>query len=43
MFGVSTLETNRGVSRREDFWFIVAVRSEDEPDPGRAKRRQNKF
>ena len=32
MFPVSTLETNRGTSRREDFWFIVAARSEDETE-----------
>ena len=32
MFPVSTHETNRGTSRREDFWFIVAARSEDEAE-----------
>gem|GEM_PF-5156832 len=34
MSPVSTHETNSGSSRKEDFWFIVAARSEDEwPDP----------
>src|SRR5450755_904836 len=32
VFPVSTLETNCGSSRREDFWFIVAARSEDETE-----------
>ena len=32
VFPVSTPETNRGTSRREDFWFIVAARSEDETE-----------
>jgi hypothetical protein len=30
--GVSACETDLGFSRREDFWFIVAIRSEDEAD-----------
>src|ERR687897_3955452 len=30
--GISTHETDRGFARTEDFWFIVAVRSEDEAD-----------
>jgi hypothetical protein len=29
---VSTLETFLAVSRREDFWFIAAARSEDETE-----------
>ena len=29
---VSTHETNSGSSRKEDFWFIVAARSEDEAE-----------
>ncbi len=29
---VSTRETFLAVSRREDFWFIAAVRSEDETE-----------
>jgi hypothetical protein len=32
LFPVSTLETNFGSSRREDFWFIVAIRSADEAE-----------
>ena len=32
MFAGSTLETNRWSSRKEDFWFIVAARSEDETE-----------
>jgi hypothetical protein len=32
LFAVSALETNWGTSRREDFWFIVAIRSEDEAE-----------
>src|SRR5271166_6575618 len=32
LFPVSTPETNRGTSRGEDFWFIVAARSEDEAE-----------
>ncbi|MHC2557150.1 hypothetical protein ACVJ6Q_008484, partial [Bradyrhizobium elkanii] len=30
VFAVRACETNRGILRREDFWFIVATRSEDE-------------
>ena len=30
---VSIHETNLGSSRRENFWFIVAARSEDETEP----------
>ncbi|WP_245288929.1 phage integrase N-terminal SAM-like domain-containing protein, partial [Bradyrhizobium elkanii] len=30
LFAVRACETNRGILRREDFWFIVATRSEDE-------------
>ena len=42
MFRVSTPETNRGSSRREDFWFIVAARSEDETEirPDKAPAEQ---
>jgi transposase InsO family protein len=29
---VSACETDRGYSGREDFWFIVTVRSEDEAE-----------
>ncbi len=29
---VRACETNRGILRREDFWFIVATRSEDETE-----------
>jgi formamidopyrimidine-DNA glycosylase len=32
LFAVSAFETDWGTSRREDFWFIVAVRSEDEAE-----------
>src|ERR1700733_6504640 len=32
VFPVSTPETDYGTSRREDFWFIVAARSEDEAE-----------
>ncbi|OCX16039.1 hypothetical protein QV13_14230 [Mesorhizobium hungaricum] len=32
MSAVRTFETNRGTSRREEFWFIVAARSEDEAE-----------
>ena len=32
VFAVSTRETKLGTSRREDFWFIVAARSEDEAE-----------
>ena len=32
LFAVSTRETKLGTSRREDFWFIVAARSEDEAE-----------
>ena len=35
---VSACETDWGFSRREDFWFIVAIRSEDEAASGPAKR-----
>src|SRR5205085_1208317 len=30
--GISARETNRGFARTEDFWFIVAARSEDEAE-----------
>jgi hypothetical protein len=30
--GVSTIETDQRFSEREDFWIIVAVRSEDETE-----------
>ena len=29
---ISTFETDWGYSRTEDFWFIVAIRSEDEAE-----------
>jgi hypothetical protein len=32
LFAVRACETNYGTSRREDFWFIVAARSEDEAE-----------
>jgi len=32
LFAVSTRETKLGTSRKEDFWFIVAARSEDETE-----------
>jgi transposase len=32
MSGISAFETDGGLSRTEDFWFIVAVRSEDETE-----------
>src|SRR5580698_6724720 len=32
MFGVSTIETDQRFSGREDFWIIVAARSEDETE-----------
>jgi transposase len=32
MSSISALETDGGLSRTEDFWFIVAVRSEDETE-----------
>ena len=32
MFPVSTPETNSGTFRTEDFWFIVAARSQDETE-----------
>ena len=32
VFAVSACETDWRVSRREDFWFIVAIRSEDEAE-----------
>jgi hypothetical protein len=32
LFPVIAHETNRGTSGREDFWFIVAARSEDEAE-----------
>src|SRR5271163_4306573 len=32
MSAVSAIETLRGFSRREDFWIIVAARSEDETE-----------
>ena len=32
MYAVRARETDRGYSGREDFWFIVAVRSEDEAE-----------
>ncbi|MGY3134077.1 hypothetical protein ACVWZM_004759 [Bradyrhizobium sp. USDA 4501] len=32
VFAVRACETNRGILRREDFWFIVAARSEDETE-----------
>ncbi|MCP2223430.1 transposase [Bradyrhizobium elkanii] len=32
VFAVRACETNRGILRREDFWFIVATRSEDEAE-----------
>ena len=32
VFPVSIRETDLGTSRREDFWFIVAARSEDETE-----------
>ncbi|MBN8520840.1 MAG: hypothetical protein J0L77_02940 [Alphaproteobacteria bacterium] len=33
VFPASTHETNFGLSRREEFWFIEATRSEDETEP----------
>src|SRR3954451_3384809 len=32
LYAVSARETDRGYSGREDFWFIVAIRSEDEAE-----------
>src|SRR4051794_6813673 len=32
LYAVSARETVRGYSGREDFWFIVAIRSEDEAE-----------
>src|SRR4051794_35699800 len=32
VYAVSARETDRGYSGREDFWFIVAIRSEDEAE-----------
>jgi transposase len=32
VFGVSTIETDQRFSGREDFWIIVAARSEDETE-----------
>ena len=32
MSGVSTIETDQRFSGREDFWIIVAARSEDETE-----------
>ncbi|WP_244429443.1 MULTISPECIES: DUF2274 domain-containing protein [Bradyrhizobium] len=32
VFAVRTCETNCRILRREDFWFIVATRSEDEAE-----------
>jgi hypothetical protein len=32
LFAVITRETELGTFRREDFWFIVAARSEDETE-----------
>src|SRR5215207_8112558 len=32
LYAVRARETDRGYSGREDFWFIVAVRSEDEAE-----------
>ena len=40
LYAVSARETDRGYSGREDFWFIVAIRSEVEADIQRATRRQ---
>ena len=40
---VSASETDRGFSGTEEFWIIVAIRSEDETEtPGRRKRRQSR-
>jgi len=32
LYAVSARETDRGYSGREDLWFIVAIRSEDEAE-----------
>src|SRR5258707_13986716 len=49
LFAVRAHETKLGSSRREDFWFIVAARSEDETEiragqsSGRMRRSQLKW